>query len=506
MSTGLLRRLETEIGSLVERHDTTRDLSAFDRYRDDPCGFASDVLKVKLWSRQEELAEAIRDHPLVRCQSGNSIGKDFVVAGVLAAWWIYACRGFVLMTGTSDRQVREVCMKELRRAFHRGNLPGELYTHALRVPGSEDVGLLAFVSNEASRMTGFHFPRTLTIITESQGADDWALEAMLANLAGAEDRLAAVGNPTSPSGWFYQTSKAPDWHSLTISAFEHPNVVQGRTVIPGAVTAAQIERIRSTYGESSPVYLARVLGEYPEQSLTGLYELSHIEAAMSRHAEFLEKHAESPAVVSVDPARFGADHTAVAVRRGPCVVEVRTWAKQSLTETSRRVLALLDELGVAPGQRGVVVCDVVGLGSGVVDMLRDARYTVRAFNAGAKAKDPERFVNARSEVAWLLRDELEAGSIALPDDPDLHEEMLAVEWGITTEGRIALEPKDAMKSRLGRSPDRLDAVLQTAGTKPPDLAGLGVALRRIRGLPSRRTPPATGGYTPGGWMNLDSRW
>lgn len=508
MNTTTLRRLEAEAGELLERHDSGPDLPRFERYADDPCGFASDVLGVELWSRQEEIAEAVRDHPLVRVQSGNSIGKDFVAAGVLAAWWIYARRGFVLLTGPSDRQVREVCMKALRRSWHRANLPGELYTHALRLPGSEDVGLLAFVSNEASRMTGFHAPRTLTIITESQGVEDWALESMLANLAGAEDRLLAVGNPTSPAGWFYHTSKAKNWRTLAVSAFEHPNVVEGRTVIPGAVTRAQVERIRSTYGETSPVYLARVLGEYPEQSLTGLYELSHVEAAIARHAELLEEHAGSRPVVSIDPARFGADQTAVAVRRGPCVVEVRTWAKLSTTETARRVMALLEELGVEPGhgQRGRIVCDVVGLGSGVVDTLRDGRYQVTAFNAGAKAKDAERFANARSEAAWILRDELEAGTVALPDDRELAEELMAVEWGVTPDGRIALEPKDAMKTRLGRSPDRLDSVLTTAGAKAPD--DLGGALRTLRGgsRPLRRTRPPTGGYEPGGWRNLDSRW
>lgn len=52
----------------------------------------------------------------------------------------------------------------------------------------------------------------------------------------------------------------------------------------------------------------------------------------------------------------------------------------------------------------------------------------------------------------------ERGEVGLPDDPDLFEEMLAIQWRTTANGKIQLESKDDIRARIGRSTDRADAV------------------------------------------------
>jgi hypothetical protein len=66
---------------------------------------------------------------------------------------------------------------------------------------------------------------------------------------------------------------------------------------------------------------------------------------------------------------------------------------------------------------------------------------------------------------------LENGKVAIARDAKLEEEALAVEWQIEPKGRIQILSKDTMKTTLGRSPDRLDAVV----------AGLGYWTGRVTG-------------------------
>lgn len=58
----------------------------------------------------------------------------------------------------------------------------------------------------------------------------------------------------------------------------------------------------------------------------------------------------------------------------------------------------------------------------------------------------------------MVRKLLEAGAIDLPRDYALWDELRATRWTVDSQGRVALEPKDHLRDRIGRSPDRADAV------------------------------------------------
>jgi len=195
-----------DLGELIVRHDSGADLSRFARYADDPVGFIREVLGGEPWTKQEEIAGSAADHPLTVVRSANAVGKDWTAAR-LALWWFYACRGLALVTGPTERQVREVVMGEVTRAFRStADLPGELCTSALRLGDTETAGILAFTSTEASRLTGFHAPRVPAVLTEAQGVEDFAWGGLLVCATCGEDRVLAVGNPLAPSGRFYGKS------------------------------------------------------------------------------------------------------------------------------------------------------------------------------------------------------------------------------------------------------------------------------------------------------------
>lgn len=95
----------------------------------------------------------------------------------------------------------------------------------------------------------------------------------------------------------------------------------------------------------------------------------------------------------------------------------------------------------------------------MIDILRKRGFPVRAYNGSRRPRAPRRFANARAETYWTFRELLRTGRATLPSDPKLEEEALAVEWQINTSGQIQIVGKDLIRKELGRSPDRLDAVV-----------------------------------------------
>ena len=483
MHKAALARIGHDLGELLAVHERGRDLTEFTRWEGDPVGFCTEVLRASLTDYQEDIAGSVRDRPLVVVQSCNAAGKDFIAAH-LALWFVYSRGGLVLITGPTQRQVREIVMGEVGRAWGRArDLPGELFQSALRLGQSEQSGILAFTSSEANRLTGFHAPRLMVLLTEAHGVESFAWEAALACATGSEDRILSVGNPLSPSGSFYAASRSKAWHRHQISAFDTPNVQQGREVFPGMMTLQGVARIESEFGKGSGIYQARVLGSFPDQGEEGLFRRSWLEMAVERWEEWREGHAEEEPIVAVDPARFGPDLTCCAVRRGPVVERLHAWGRCDLSESVDRIRDVLQEVGVRPWgdwkkvlverpwpesprgvnrrvpPRGRVIVDEVGLGAGVLDRLKELEFQTEGFNGGTRPSDGGRYLNLRAEAYWHLREKLEAGEIALPRDEKLFDELVAIRWRPTPEGKVRIEAKDDLKARLGRSPDKADAVV-----------------------------------------------
>lgn len=94
--------------------------------------------------------------------------------------------------------------------------------------------------------------------------------------------------------------------------------------------------------------------------------------------------------------------------------------------------------------------------------LREMGWHVYAYNSWAKpphSRDAKEFLNFRASSHWMLRDALERGEVALCQDDMLTEELLAISWSITSAGKKQITPKDEVRSLIGRSCDRSDAVV-----------------------------------------------
>jgi hypothetical protein len=117
------------------------------------------------------------------------------------------------------------------------------------------------------------------------------------------------------------------------------------------------------------------------------------------------------------------------------------------------------------------VVDIIGVGAGVYDRLREMGYTVVPFQGSERAYRPDKFKNRRAEMWWGFRVGLENGIIDLdPDDEDLHSQLQSVKWMVDSSGRIQIESKDDVRDRGLPSPDKADAAIYSCVQTPPLVA------------------------------------
>lgn len=166
--------------------------------------------------------------------------------------------------------------------------------------------------------------------------------------------------------------------------------------------------------------------------------------------------------VGMDIARGGEDQTVLAKRINNWfdVLEVHPGIETPTGKESAQLMML------AMMNADIGVVDVIGWGSSAYDILSQTRLSIVPFNASKSAEDyldksgQWGFRNLRALSNWKFREALDPDSnlnIELPKDSELLTEMSSMRWDFSGE-KIIVEPKEDIKKRIGRSPDRADAI------------------------------------------------
>jgi hypothetical protein len=169
--------------------------------------------------------------------------------------------------------------------------------------------------------------------------------------------------------------------------------------------------------------------------------------------------------MAVDVARGGRDETVLATRYGGWFAPLLAKAGVD-TKDGPSVAALV--FGALRDGAPVIIDMGGGWGGSPLDHLKqngiDVMGHLGAEPSHRRTRDGKLgFVNRRAESWWRLREALdphqrEGSAIALPDDPRLAADLAAPRWELGVRG-LQIESKDEIKTRLGRSPDRGDAVV-----------------------------------------------
>lgn len=443
----------------------------------DPVDWIDERLGAVTWSRQQDIARAVREHGRVAVQASHSVGKSWLAARI-AAWWIdrhQIGEAFVLSTAPSQAQVDAILWRELRKAHVAAELPGRITGGAQPrwLIGDELVALgrksadMANAEEAAASLQGIHARYLLLLIDEAAGVPPWVWDAFDSMATNEHARILAIGNPTDPESRFAQVcAPGSGWHVEEVSAFDTP-AFTGEEV-PGdlaeqLVSPAWVERMRKQWGEGSARWTSRVLGQFPDEADDTLISRQWVKAA---HARTLPPHAPG-AVFGCDIARAGADETVIFLNRGGVARLVHRSQGHELMRTTGAIMNLLRD--AFPGWPAIV--DSIGIGAGVYDRLREQGANAIGFVASERARRPDRFVNRRAEVFWVLREAMREGLIDLdPADEELASQLQAIRFHEDSRGRIAIERKVDMKRRGVSSPDRADALAMTFASeawRPP---------------------------------------
>ena len=208
--------------------------------------------------------------------------------------------------------------------------------------------------------------------------------------------------------------------------------------------------------KSAPEDYAHIwLGEPVSEASCKLIPPMLIKKAQS--GQFFET--SSPLVIGLDIARFGDDESVFCFRKGRVVERFEVFKKKDTVAIADIASRYLEELHPKK-----LFMDIGANGAGVYDILTDRGFApqIKGIFFGAKASNPDRYVNKRAEM-WdgilsFLSQDL---PVLLPPDEMLFADLTSVNKKYDPMGRLQLESKEEIKKRLGRSPDRGDALALT---------------------------------------------
>lgn len=167
--------------------------------------------------------------------------------------------------------------------------------------------------------------------------------------------------------------------------------------------------------------------------------------------------------VGIDIAREGNDKSMIALIVKDTLLDLReiTINQDNLDKSGQiadQIIAYCEDLGVG---YDYVALDTVGVGAGVIDNLHSKGFFALEFKGGMRAEDDDNYSNARAEAYWRLREDLISGKFKIFSQVQelemLTQELTNTKYG-NDDKKIKVEKKEKIKKRIGRSPDRADAL------------------------------------------------
>lgn len=463
-----------------------------DPFLDDPDGWATGRLAIESWSKPREIRESVARNRHTAVPACHDSAKTHTAASI-ACWWLDVHKvgeAFVVSTAPSQHQVETLLWGEIRSMHDDAGLAGRITPAAARwVMGNDE--LVAFGRKSADEVDprkamqsfqGKHARYMLVIIDEAGGVPKWLFDAVDSLASNRNARVLAIGNPDDPTSHFATVcGPGSKYHVIPISAFDTP-AFTGEPVSEvlrdeHLISHEYVEEM-ALYGVDSHLYRSKVLGEFPETSDDTVCPVGQVVQAQARDLDATQQ----PVILACDVARFGSDETVLATRRGPRVRIAKTYVgrdtMQTVGEISVAARSLARESKV-PKEFVQIVVDDVGVGGGVTDRLRElGEFQVIAFNGGNEPLTTD-YPNRRSELWFAFAEQLR--EIDLDPDKKLAADLVAPHYKLDSRGRRVVEAKAETKKRLGRSPDRADAVLLTFAAPPrvKAVASTGEGARRF---------------------------
>lgn len=435
--------------------------------RDDPVAWVTQKLNEEMWSKQVDIMTSVRANRKTAVKSCHGVGKSHIASRV-CSWWLDTNPtgdAFVVTTAPTFPQVKAILWRYIGQAHRKGELRGRVNLTEWYI-GDELVGFGRKPSDyDEDGFQGIHAPKVLVVIDEACGVpfNIWvAVDSLVTN---DNCRVLAIGNPDNPESHFADVCEPNSgWNVITISAFDSPNFtdeVVSQRLADDLVGQSWVEDAERSWGKESPLYVSKVLGQFPKDASDGVIPGSKV--ALARAQDAPEPEPDEFVQLGVD-CGAGGDQSVIRERRGS--VAGRVWRSRHDDP-----MLLVSEILRAVHESGArkVAIDSIGIGWGVMGSLREKLselglgVEVVGINVGESPTTVEakkRYYNLRAQLWWEARESISDGkwNLAAIDDQTAAD-LTAPKYTLDTKGKIVIESKDDMRKRLGRSPDDGDAIL-----------------------------------------------
>lgn len=415
-----------------------------------------------LWSKQREILESVRDNPNTTVQACHSAGKSWL-SSVVVSWWIDSHppgEAFVVTSAPTGQQVKAILWREISRRHKEGDLRGRTNQTEWYDNSGELVAFGRKPSDYSpTAFQGLHAKYLLVLLDEACGIPEVLWDAASSLASNEHGRILAVGNPDDPQSYFAKVCASEYWNTIIISAFDTPNFTGEdvpESIKEMLVSKRWVEEKKRTWTEASPVYISKVLGQFPKDAEDGLLPYS-----WANRCRFLELKPEGEVELGLDVAAGGADASVIWARQGPKALRKWTAREGDPLKLADWVLGIILESGATS-----LKVDSIGVGWGVGGTIdawhRDGKHDciVSPVNVSEAAWDTDHFLNLRAEIWWAARERSRASEwdLAELEDDDIAE-LTAVKYHMKNpRSRIQVEKKSELKKRIGKSPDSADAL------------------------------------------------
>ena len=452
----------------------------------------------KIEPYQADVLDMIAEHNRVAIKAANGVGKD-----TLAAWmmeWYLLTRPMSKIPSTSGvfRQVRSMLWSEVHQWTRKSMAYPHirLLTTRMEVVGYEGEWFAeGFTARDEEDAEGYHAKHLLYVVTEARAVPDKIWTAILKACTGEENKVFAQSIPGGEVGEFFRifSQYRSTWATYSFAAAKPQTNSKGRVEYLSTCKLVSQHSIdeKLAKGEDSPIFQAGVMANFLKQTSESLIPLMDVENAQTeeRLQDLALAQEHGTVEMGIDVARFGDDATVFAFRKGPVVYqEMPEYWKQDIMESTGRAVHYIRKYRPAR-----VKVDVIGLGSGLADRLRElekeakmkrnqaetalkekkgdesghqkdiddamAHVVIVDVNVSEAAASREQYRNQRDEGWDTLASRLKDGQIALPDDPELATEMTAPKFRYSSGGKKEVESKQSVKGRGYNSPNKTDAII-----------------------------------------------
>lgn len=439
-------------------------------WRADPVVFARQGLDVHYWSRQAEIARNVARHRKVACRSGHKIGKSTCAAGT-SLWAAALHKATVILVSPEWQQIVENLYNPIRMLAER--LPVGLGPVSTSIdPGTGMTfgagnRIFAFTANTRKKEARAGFSGNLYyVLDEASGIPDDIIK--IANTAPGA-RILMISNPTRNEGYFYDAFNDPGkqkiWCRMHVSSREAAKAqAKDPKRYPWLASNEWVNEQLTLEGVGSYFDAVRIEGDFPLVSDSVVIASGLVDAACARWTEGGFGSETGPVYIGVDPARFGADSTCIVWRRGQWVSEVSQFRGLRGDQIADKIREIARYARERTGYDGKIIVNIdASNANGVSDWLTGRtnpadkdHFTVNDICSSASSTN-EKFLQKRCELWFDMRSYLYNGG-KLPDDSALKSDLKAPKYSYSMNGRTRVESKDQIKSRIGRSTDRADAV------------------------------------------------